>query len=186
MPSVIDLCNSALIDLGADTIMSLNEASEEARLCSARYASCRDFVLRQHRWNSATFQAQLARHSSAPLFGYSYRYALPVDPYCLRVWEIKDGHGFRVARPYLETDAESVLITYAGRVDDPNQFDSILAEAISASLAAAIAYKLTGSSGLRKEMWSLYLAKLAEAKNLDGLEGDPTKAEPIAWVDARL
>ena len=186
MASVIDLCNTALIDLGADTIMSLNETSEEARLCSARFDSCRDFVLRQHQWNSATYQASLARHTSAPLFGFRYRYMLPTDPFCLRVWDVSGGHRFRVARPYLETDAESVSITYAGRVEDPNLFDPILAEAISACLAASIAYKLTGSVNLRKEMWSVYTAKLGEAKNLDGQEGNVEDTEPIAWVDARL
>ena len=48
MASVVQICNGALNQLGASTILTLTEDSKNARLCNARYeigrASCRERV----------------------------------------------------------------------------------------------------------------------------------------------
>jgi hypothetical protein len=42
MASIVDICNGALNQLGATTILSLTEDSKNARLCNARYTQVRD------------------------------------------------------------------------------------------------------------------------------------------------
>ena len=51
MASVVDICNGALNQLGATTILSLTEDSKNARLCNSRYTQVRDSVFRSHPWN---------------------------------------------------------------------------------------------------------------------------------------
>ena len=45
MASVVEICNSALNQLGASTILSLTENSKNGRLCNARYETVKDSVL---------------------------------------------------------------------------------------------------------------------------------------------
>ena len=59
---------------------------------------------------------------------------------------------------------------YIGRETDPAQYDMLLMETISASLAADIAYNLVGSSALGANMYSLYQQKLTEARYVDATE----------------
>ena len=42
MASTVDICNGALNQLGATTILSLTEDSKNARLCNSRYTQVRD------------------------------------------------------------------------------------------------------------------------------------------------
>ncbi len=51
MASVVDICNGALNQLGATTILSLTEDSKNARLCNSRFTQVRDAVFRSHPWN---------------------------------------------------------------------------------------------------------------------------------------
>ena len=65
--SVIEICNNALLDLGEDAIMSLQDDSKAARLCNHRWPGVRDAVLRAHPWNCAMAQWELAAGTAAPL-----------------------------------------------------------------------------------------------------------------------
>ena len=51
MASVVQICNGALNQLGASTILTLTEDSKNARLCNARFENVRDAVFRHHPWN---------------------------------------------------------------------------------------------------------------------------------------
>ena len=61
MASVLGICNSGLIKLGASTIMSLTEGTKNANLCNEQFAKLRDEVLRGHNWNFAIARAKLAQ-----------------------------------------------------------------------------------------------------------------------------
>ena len=51
MPSVIDLCNSALDKVGQGAITSLSDGTKSAKLCNRNWPLVRDRVLRSHPWN---------------------------------------------------------------------------------------------------------------------------------------
>ena len=65
MASVVDICNGALNQLGATTILTLTEDSKNARLCNARYTQIRDSVFRSHPWNCLQKRVELAKDSTA-------------------------------------------------------------------------------------------------------------------------
>ena len=192
MLSEVALCNAALFAIGAEPITSLSDDSSEAAFCKNRYADLRDAVLVSHPWNCALTKASLAQDATDPIFGYTYRYALPTDPYCLRVLKMdgQDTYDWRVvAGRYLETDYDVCKIEYIARVTDPLQFSMSLGEAISARIAVEAAAKLMEkpSAAKRKEMWDEYVGKLAQAMALDAQESHEfdNGSTDDAWVTAR-
>jgi len=88
MASVVQICNSALNQLGASSITALTENSKNARLCNERYETIRDAVFRSHPWNCLIKRVQLAKDTDTPAWGFSFQYTLPAD--CLRVLQIRD------------------------------------------------------------------------------------------------
>ena len=186
MPSSVDICNIALTLLGAERIMALDEASERAALCKLVYPEVRDNVLRCARWGSATFQAELALSSMSPIYGYTYRYVLPTDPLCLRVWEVEGGEPFRRVGRELETDVAGAKITYTAQITDMNVLDPSLRGAIARAVAAHLAFRLTGQSELVDYWTQNAMAAIYEAKIIDGLEGvEAQPEEEIPWLEAR-
>ena len=61
MASVVGICNSALVKIGATRIISLTEGSKNANLCDEQYEKVRNDLLRSHAWNFATARRKLAR-----------------------------------------------------------------------------------------------------------------------------
>ena len=84
----VDICNGALNQLGASTILTLTEDSKNARLCNARYTQVRDAVyLDHHPWNCLQKRVELSSELQH-LHGVTAQYDLPGD--CLRLLRILD------------------------------------------------------------------------------------------------
>lgn len=184
MTSAVELCNGALMRLGASAILALDEDSKAARLCAQFFPRVRDAVLRCHPWNCALARADLARLATSPIFGFANAYQLPSD--CLRVLALADeGISFRIEGRMLLCDAEAAQILYIQCVSDPTQFDPLLGEAIVARLAAELAYPIANSTTLAQSMMQLYERKLREARGVDSQEGSPPELVGDVWIAAR-
>ena len=199
MPSAVDISNSALNTLGASNITSLTEDSKAGRLINQRYSDVRDAVFRSHNWNSLIRRANLARNSVAPAFGYLHQYPLPTD--CLRVLEFSNGTltypkdnmtdnsggpVYVVEGRELLTDEETVFIKYISRVEDPNEYDTLLVDTIAARLAMEICYAITGSNSMISTTKALYDEKIKEARFVDATEGAATKFEASDLIESRF
>ena len=153
MPSVVDIANHALNIIGANTISALDENSKAAIVINQRYDSIRDSVFRDHPWNCLMSRATLARDTETPDFGYTYQYTLPTLPYSLRVLEFSNGTSsypqdnmtnntggpvFVIEGRKLLTDEGTVKIRYIARVEDPNEYDASLIDALAAKIATEI------------------------------------------------
>ena len=170
MASVVEICNSALNQLGASTILSLTENSKNGRLCNARYETVKDSVLRAHPWNSAIKRQTLAADTANPDWGFAKQYTLPSD--CLRVLTIQNyDSNYKIEGRKILTNDTSVKLVYVARITDPNEMDVLLRETISASLAADIAYAVTSSNPTASNMYNLFQDKLREARFVDATEG---------------
>ena len=176
MASVVDICNGALNQLGASTILTLTEDSKNARLCNARFTQVRDAVFRSHPWNCLQKRVQLAADSDAPAWGFTTQYTLPAD--CLRVLTILDfDSDYKIEGRKILTDNSSMKILYISRVTDPNEYDELLRETLSAALAADIAYAVTSSNPTASNMYKLFQDKLKDARFVDSTEGQNLNPE---------
>ena len=185
MSSEIEICSAALNKLGAESITSFDDLTPRSNLCRDFYPSVRDAVLRAYPWNCALTQQALAHDVALPLFGYAYKFALPVIPYCLRVLVIDGDPEFNIKGRYIYTDESTINIEFIARITNPGLFDSLLKEAIEARLAAELAYPITRTPSVATVMWSLYEAKLREARTNDGFEGTIQGYESNVLTDVR-
>lgn len=184
--SVIDVCNSALLRVGASTILSLSDNSPEARACSVAYESNRRDELRKHQWNFALGRAVLAPDAVAPAFDYDYAFTLPSD--CIRVirpptydldWIIE-------GRKILTNDGDTLYLRYIKDVEDVTQWDPSFYNVISAALALDIVEKLTQSNTKKQLLLTEYNDAVVLAKRVDAFEAGPEDSADDAWWVARL
>lgn len=201
MTSTVDIANYALNIIGASNISAFDENSKVARLVNQRYGGVRDAVFRSHPWNCLIRRAELGQEVDTPAFGYAYQYALPTNPFCLRVLEFSNGSlsypqdnmtnntggpVFVIEGRKLLTDEGTARIKYIARVTDPQEYDSLLIESLSARLASEIAYAVTGSTSVTQLADALYRDKLREARFVDATEGAPQKLEASDFIESRF
>ena len=170
MASVVDICNGALNQLGATTILSLTEDSKNARICNQRYTQVRDGVFRSHPWNCLQKRVELAADTTAPAWGFKVSFTLPSD--CLRLLRILDYESnYKVEGRKILSNTSSMKILYVARITDPNQYDELLRETLSASLGADIAFAITSNNQTAQNMYTLFQDKLRDARFVDSTEG---------------
>jgi len=174
MASSTEICNIALISLGAAEINDINDGSKNAKTCLARYATARDAVLRSHPWNCATKRFSLPVGGAQPAFEFTYAYNLPTDPYCLRVYRLLEKNArFKVEGRQILTNVSAPLRGwYIGRIGEADM-DALLSEAIGMKLAHLICYRVTTSAARTDEARKAYELALREARSVDAMEGTP-------------
>ncbi len=184
MASVISICNKGLRYLGGEEILSLDQESRGARLCSQYYAEVRDELLEEHHWCFATRQVSLARLPESPLFGFGKAYQLPTD--CLYVRRLRGDAPFEVVeRRVLHTDAAPAEAVVTVRVIDPARYPALFVETLARKLAAELAVPLMNSSRLEESMLQKYLRALERAKYMDASQGTAAPGWGNDWIGAR-
>jgi hypothetical protein len=190
MASKVDICNEALNLLGANTISSLTESSTTAVLCNRIYDTEVDFLLRQHNWNSAVQEANLAAVTGTPVVGWLYKFLMPTDPYCLRVLNVydtsDDDQNFQCRGRHIYCDTSAVDIIYIGRITDPSEFDSMLMKTLVDLLAYRLSFPVTRSEKITATMYAAYKASLLDSMSVDSQEGTPEELKSDHLLDARL
>jgi hypothetical protein len=184
-----DICNMALVLIGANQINDYAEASQEGRVCRAFWPNVLDRVIRSHAWNCATYRAELAQVSGfSPAFGWDLAYALPSDPWCLRVLEMQDlTFEFVVQGRLLYTNETTAQIRYVGRPSALGDLDPCLIALLYYQLAVAISFPLMQSNSLRDMLLQEIAAKIEpEAKSADAFEANEPEADHSPWINSRL
>lgn len=181
----VEVCNIALVSLGADPIMEMGEDNENARRLNVLYGPTLKDLLRLHPWNFALWRTSLAQLTETPAFGYTYYYQLPSD--YERVVEINGqvDIDYVIEGDRLLCDEETVELRYIRHVTDPTKFDSNFTILFAARLAAEIAYAITNSRTVAADKWDQYLDKRRQTISSDAQEGKPQKFESHAWLRSR-
>ena len=190
MSSAVDICNFALQKLGAETIVSLTQDSENARSCNRVFEHLRDAELRAHPWNFAIKRAQLAADSTAPAFGYANAFTVPAD--FLRmlapdVWANPNDLDWQIeGKKILTNDSAPLELRYIYRVEDPNQFDALFVEALACRIAAELCEKITQSNSKAQLIRDDYTTAMRTARKLNAFENVPSEPATDTWITSRL
>ena len=177
MATEVSICSNALRLLCDDPITSLTDDSERARLCNSLYSDARDYLLRAHPWNFAITRASLAQLSDTPSYEYAYQYALPNNPFCLRVLSMEyEDYVFKIEHyttqgRVLLTDESTAKIKYIAQVTDTQQFDAMFTDLLTTKLAVDLAYPVTNSVNLQGQLQKFYERRLSDSRSVDGQEG---------------
>jgi hypothetical protein len=185
MASVIEICNRALIRLGADTIIDINEqSSKEARLCNILYNQVRKELLRLHPWNFSIKRTILAADVVSPPFEYIYSYTLPSD--CIRVIKANDFvSDYKIEGGKLLSDDDGIELIYIYDVTDPTQFDTLFTSLFVLKLAMEMSYNITGATFAYSGLQSEFNQFKREAKLFDAQEGIPDSWGDGDWLGSR-
>ena len=115
-------------------------------------------------------ELNLAADTTAPAWGFSFAYTLPSD--CLRLLRILDyDSNYKVEGRKILSNTSTMKILYIARVTDPNEYDELLRETLSAALGADIAFGVTSNNHTAQNMYQLFQDKLRDARFVDSTEG---------------
>ena len=183
--SIVQIVNNALVKIGANSITSLTEDSEAARAANVIFEQVRDATLRDHVWNFAIKRVQLAQDTAAPAYEYAFQYSLPSD--CLRLLQMEEKTMvYTIEGRKLLTDEGTAKVKYLAVITDPNEFDAMFVEALSARLAAELAVTLAESNTLYQNMMEIYRLKITDARSVDGQESGEPEVVADTWLDSRI
>lgn len=193
MPSEVDICNMALLAVGAKPkITSLSEDSDNGRLAIQFYGPVRDAVLRSHIWNCAIKRpsSSVTPLTTGPDTDYDYYYQLPVNPYCLRLLQVgqkaDQPTDWRVeGRKFLYNESTAKIV-YIKRIIDTNEFDPLLVDAIVNRLSIKFAMPLTNKRNLVRDLIEEYeIITMPLARTIDAQESAHQEFITEDWLTAR-
>lgn len=209
MPTQVDITSAALIHIGMQPINALDQATPRATAALAIFQKTVDEILYEHSWKFAMTQAVLAKTSTTPAFRYDSQFALPADPYCLKVWLTSEDQAFslvdfedRWGTPFVEgfdqgrgrwevqgrfilANCDTLTIDYVARITDPGQFDPGFVTTLEYKLASKLAGPLTGKWPVGDAMRKIYEIELARAKGSDSQQRSPRRAPSITYLRVR-
>lgn len=110
----IEVCNIALSYLGEYRITASRTTEKQYVACDLHYIDAVKETLVEHNWNEAKTRCYLVEYSVAPVFGYTYKFALPDD--FLALVRIGDGandwNHWEIEGDYLLTNEAQSPLTY--------------------------------------------------------------------------
>ncbi len=200
MSARIDIVNTALIQLGANTITSLEDDSRQAEIMKTIYFIARDAILEDANWTFATKDFTPALNAEPPAFGWSYAYAIPSD--IMRVFAVYRGY----IGPYYRNNGRMPEFPQSAHVivgnsiysedkpiyckgirtmEDEGSYSPLFEDAFAQKLAYMAAPALTESNTKRDFAMGLYMGIIARAKTRDGMQNTTQRLTNNALRNSR-
>ncbi len=187
--SPTEICNLALSWLAGNRIISLEDDSDEARLCKANYTMSRRAVLEEREWTFAIRRAELPAVAEPPLFGFDYKFLVPSALiYSIGVYDPADaafrGEPTAQTRHAVESDDTGTIILadipkvhikFVVDITNTNRHSPLFDQALAAHIAMNIAIPLTENKEHFINMAKIYVRNLDTAAGSDGMQGSREK-----------
>ncbi len=187
----VDICSTALIMIGANSITSFSDDSTEANVCNVVYEDVLKSALTRHRWRFATEQSQLSLLTATPTGRYAYAYQLPTSPELLQLITLTvndivipyERYGDKV---YLDSygSSSSVICDYTFRQDEA-EFPPHFILALEYSLAGLFAGSIARDSGMIKQFSDMAERQYLIAKNIDSSERTNSAIDHSRFINLR-
>jgi len=168
--SKFDICNQALVLVGANTITSFSQNTTESIVANQLYETTLEDLLTKCRWRFASKQVQLSKNSTNPDARYESSYALPSDALILHTVTVSDDvinydrYGQNIFTN--TTTSDTVIADYTFQPSEsifPPYFAKVLVFELASLFAGAIARN--------DQLANLYaqrsVAQLQQAKSID-------------------
>ncbi|BAQ87895.1 conserved protein of unknown function [uncultured Mediterranean phage uvMED] len=169
--SKFDICNKALVLVGANTISSFTQNTTESKVANQLYESTLENLLTRCRWRFASKQAQLSKNTTNPDARYDSSYALPSDAHIIHTVTVGDDiikydrYGQNLFTN--TTSSDTVIADYTFQPSE-----SIFPPYFKQTLVFELASLFAGAIARNDQLSELYhkrsIAQLAIAKATDG------------------
>lgn len=189
--SPVQICNIALVALGANTILNLSEDSIAAIACNTHYQDSLKATLGAAHWTFATKRASLPVLAAAPEFGFLAAYLLPPDNLHVQEayaadgitaldipWVVEDGK-------ILTDQAAPLLIKYTYNNQETPTYPTLFIDALVARVASDLALPVTRQLPLRTQWLETFLEKVSIAATIDSQQGSDDAFESNMLTDVR-
>lgn len=167
MSDKVSICNAALNALGANSIISIDDTTVEARRCAGIYDQARKALLREHPWSCAIKRSRLAPTVSKPVWGWANAFPLPADFVRLLAVNATD---FAIESRHVLANADVLQIKYIFDNDSEQTWDDLLVEAMTLKLMHKLAKPITGSSTEGDSAYQELQILLKRARAINGQE----------------
>lgn len=168
--SKFDICNQALVLVGANTITSFSQNTTESIVANQLYETTLEDLLTKCRWRFASKQIQLSKNTTNPDARYESSYALPSDAIIIHTITVSDQviiydrYGQNIFTN--TTSSDTVIADYTFQPSEsifPPYFAKVLVFELASLFAGAIARN--------DQLANLYaqraVAQLQQAKSID-------------------
>ncbi len=188
MAALIDIVNMALQECGSEpvTLSDYNaDTYERGRAAKQAWDFVRKTVYRLHPWNPPEKYAQLDADATAPLWGFSTRYALPAD--FVRMLEVDTTEPWHISGLWIYTDqtGDDLGIRYIFDETTYSNLDSTIVDTLVLYLACRIAKRITDDKALVGQLLARWDDFLKRAQSVDGQEQSDAEFEDDTWVQDR-
>lgn len=181
----LSIANSALVNLGANRLVDIDDGSKAGDLCSGNIDEAIDYVLREHPWKTAIKRVKLVASLTPVTDRYAFTYPFPSD-YLRAVANDEDLINFQIEGNNCLSNDSNVELRYIWRVNNFNILDSHLLTAIAWYLSKKIAFSLTQNSAVMEMANKQYDKTLARAKFIDASTNRALKQKQDYFLEARL
>lgn len=185
MASETEIANLALQKMGDEgEINNLSDDTRAARAIRACFGAMRDATLREHVWDFARRRASLPALAEPLTWGGQTPFQKPAD--FLRFVEEEDARRYLLEGETILADGGGPLnILYIARIEETGRFDPLFTDALACRIGWQVALQITGSKGIKEQMWAEYGEALRAAKTVNGREDQPVDVAEDSWVTAR-
>ena len=163
----VSICNEALNLIGAKSILSFDENTENARRCASIYDSTRKALLRMHPWSFAKKRVQLAPVTTHPTFGYRHSFPLPKDFLRIINANVED---YETEGRHILANTDLISLLYVSDQDNEEMWDSLFCECMVFYLVHKLAKPITGSQAESDSAWQKLNNMLKQARAINGHE----------------
>lgn len=191
MSSQVEICNLGLIKIGFDAplITDINEDNKQARLCKRLFPALRDSLLRQNIWRFSLKRQSLAPNTSTVPFGEGKYFTPPTDMIRLVGTSLDQFYNYtpwKIESNGILADAGDRLdIVYVERVTDPNKFDPLFSEMLSAYIGYNLCASLTRDAGVKQAVFDEYQLLSRRAAFVSATERDSAKVIAETFLGSR-
>jgi len=188
MASQVGICNTALVALGAATIMSIDDRTKSAITLKALYDITLDAELSAHPWQFAISRVLLPASGSAPAFGWAAAYPLPAD--FLKLVQVgdlwcfynPDWPAFTVEGNAVLTDASAPLqVQYVKRISAAGLLGAMFVQAFALKLATQACETLTQSLSKKQALEQEYELVIRRARRSNDIQLPPQRTPVSSW-----
>lgn len=194
MATALQICNSALIKVGAKTISALTGlTTKEYDLCVAQYPRLRNALLRNHTWSFAKVvdEALTTVAADAMTTVWTYKHTLPTTVPIAKILAVTSPDDFpvdyEVVGAYFYSNEEDPRLRYVRSytaVDDGATFPDDFGEALANLLAAELAIPLTQSQSLRDTYMQAFGYAISQARFNGVIESTAYHGTSDDWLAA--
>lgn len=183
MLSAVEICNQAILKIGATRINSFDDNTVESTVVKEYYESAVKWMLSQYPWSFSLKTVELSQLPDKPIRDYEYAYSLPVDMIRLhRTYPLTD---FRIEGDQLWSNERSMAVKYVSRPDE-RFFPSYFSQALMLYLATMICIPITENVQKESEMFMLSQDALRRAKSIDAQQHPQEGFQDFPLEEARF